>query len=44
VVKDCNKIIKKKSVAVEGIFENCSNLAQQDAPFKNKKKTILDNC
>jgi hypothetical protein len=23
-------------VAIEGIFENCSNLAQQDAPLKNK--------
>jgi hypothetical protein len=37
-VKDCNKMIKNISVAIEGIFENYSNLAQQDAPLKNKRQ------
>jgi hypothetical protein len=36
VVKDCNKIIINILVVIAGIFENCSNLAQQDAPLKNK--------
>jgi hypothetical protein len=39
VVKDRNKI-KTISVAIAGIYENCSNLAQQDAPLKNKNKKL----
>jgi hypothetical protein len=39
VVKDCNKI-KNISVAIAGVCENSSNLAQQDAPLKNKRSII----
>jgi hypothetical protein len=38
VVKDYNKI-KNISVAIAGIYENCSNLKQQAAPLKNKMET-----
>jgi hypothetical protein len=41
-VKDCNKI-KNISVAIAGIYRNCSYLAQQDAPLKNKKSGNLLN-
>jgi hypothetical protein len=36
VVKDCNKI-KNISVAIAGIYKNCSNLTQKDAPLKKIK-------
>jgi hypothetical protein len=36
MVKDYNKI-KNISVAIAGIYENCSNLTQREAPLKNKK-------
>jgi hypothetical protein len=41
VVKDCNKI-KNISVAIAGMYENCGNLAQQDAPLKNKFVTFIE--
>jgi hypothetical protein len=38
VVNDYNKI-KNISVAIAGIYENCSNLTQQDAHLKNKMES-----
>jgi hypothetical protein len=35
VVEDYNKI-ENILVAIASMYENCSNLAQQDAPLKNK--------
>jgi hypothetical protein len=40
VLKDCDKI-KSISVSIAGIYEHCSNLTQQDAPFKNKISGII---
>jgi hypothetical protein len=39
IVKDRNKI-KNIIVAIAGIYENCSNLTQQDASLKNKIEVL----
>jgi hypothetical protein len=38
-------VIKQKTFqfAIAGIYENCSNLTQQDAPLKKKEKIKLSD-